>query len=812
MAAPLRSGAIIVSLPKHLVVLRVYFNDDKPDRVTGLLSRYTTPQVQSFFQNINELWGTDSSYGNLSLDEQVSELIQLSGKRSDYPIENCEIINEPGLYLDAIAHSPANITWSNVDGIVVVVAQTSLCGLEGGYNLPMGPGSPYIAFVKASTVGENPNENTDGTAPAAIWGRWAHEVGHQLQAGGPPHPSNYNSYFEQMDHNYPGQTGVFEKQTTVAFGWMPDTKYVVVTPSTGGAMTAVYAEESSPSVTPDAQAIRAYIGGVGGAYYLISVRRRVLGDDLNPYFSPPGIPDEGVLIERVVPNGDPNIDDSCPGPPPVTGCRCTELPNCCDCPHSGKPNYRWVAVQSADGKFDGDVLWKVGTYSNASDGIFIDVSATGCTGTAPCLPPDPNIFFVTVRYGDNANKPDVGMFSWLQPPGNTYETTDIWVDGPVNGYATGPADATAYKYGLWKDRTGQMVPKGNGDDPAVGLPNRLYARVRNFGTVTATQVVVHFDVTNPLGLGISGPNGFVELGKVTYATFPGLAAIAPGSFTDVYINWTPKATLTPQQLKQGTFAFHSCVRVRIDPVPGDTNLGNQNGNGQQENIAYFQAPATGGGSPVVPYQAAISLHNDDQLSPKFFTLAYDRSQVPPGWNVVVNGGNLGVELAPDEIRAIPVSITPSVPMPLGTSAGVDIFASSQRLLRNDKDPSDKHVELQTLGGVHIEGHAVASTKLSCNAHPAIGSSGQPGVLVEGTLAVASPGQLDQSVPVFIDGAIPGGSFVPAEAVLAQVGQDGSFTGFVPTRNLGPFICMFAGTATLASATSGYVTVQPSSAH
>ena len=44
---------------------------------------------------------------------------------------------------------------------------------------------------------------------------------------------------------------------------------------------------------------------------------------------------------------------------------------------------------------------------------------------------------------------------------------------------------------------GEMVPMGNGDDPtAVGLVNRLYARVRNYGSAAAANVVVHFDISN----------------------------------------------------------------------------------------------------------------------------------------------------------------------------------------------------------------------------------------------------------------------------------------------------------------------------
>ena len=59
-------------------------------------------------------------------------------------------------------------------------------------------------------------------------------------------------------------------------------------------------------------------------------------------------------------------------------------------------------------------------------------------------------------YADKSGKPDVGINSWLEPPGNTYETTDIWVDSPVNGYGT-------FRYPYWSDLMGNTVPSGNGD-------------------------------------------------------------------------------------------------------------------------------------------------------------------------------------------------------------------------------------------------------------------------------------------------------------------------------------------------------------
>lgn len=746
-ALTLTSPATVVTGTKHIVVLRVYFHD------YTATSRYTKSQVEGFFTQMNTLWGTHSSYGNIGLDAQVSDLFQLPGNRSDYidtPADPGGDLSSGGKYMkvldDAVANSPSGLDWSHVDGVMVLMAETDTTKFHRGQgnkcNLPMGPGSSDTPLVGCAIFSENP-----GSTDVEVWGRWAHEIGHAFQGGGPPHPSDYNSNFEQMDADYPGQTGVFEKQTTIAFGWMPDSKYFVITPATGGASAGVYAEEYSPGSKPNAQAIKAYISGVGSAYYLISVRRRILGDDLNNVFSPAGIPDEGVLIERVTENTDP-----------------------------------WVTVEGNGG--DRDKLWHAGdVYHSTSDGMYIDVSKKF----------DDDDYLVTVRYGDNSNKPDVGINSWLQPPGNTYETTDIWVDSPVNGYGT-------FRYGTWSDLMGSTVPQGNGDDPAIGQVNRLYARIRNYGTVSATNVVVHFDVTDPLGLGINGSNGFTQLGTVTSAQFPSLASIAPGGSTDVYIEWTPNATLTPQQIADGIFYFHSCVRVRIDHLPGEIIFGNQDGNGQQENIDYFQAPASGGGSPGAPYKTMITLHNDDVLHAKYFTLGYDRSQVPAGWKVLVNGGHFGIQLGPNQIQKIPVEVVPVVPMPLGKSASVMVFASSLRLLTNDKNPKDKHPDFQTLGGVRVEGHAVARTKLVCTA-----TRSGDGVIFKGRLEVAKPGKLTP-VNIFLEGVSPKNTFLNKQSALTKTGQNGLFTGIIRRGEFNKAICLYAGTNTQASASSGYIPV------
>ncbi len=490
----------------NFVVLRVTFSD------FGTGTRFTTASAQANFNNIAKLWGNELSYGNITLQYQYGGPYQVASPSATYlDQQGGQSSSTPAIVKlidDAVARSPATINWTNVYGVVVVFGDTRVGGFYRGITLPgtttISPPAGGSFNVHGSIVGESPLEDLTRT-----WGRWAHEMGHQMQAnpGNPWHPSNYNSDFEQMDAEYPAQSGVFNKQANTAYpGWMPTGKYKLVSPPQG-ASVGLLAEEQPPGLQPDFQAIKAFLTfGGPKLYYLVSVRHHVLGDEVATTHGPKGIPDEGVLIERVVEGGDPNIDDCAPN-----GC------------------FRWVNVIGNGGS---DTLWHSGnTYRNVTDGIFITVRAKL----------DPDHYLVDVAYADKAGQPDVGLNSWLEPPGNTYETTDIWIDSPLNGYGT-------YRYPIWSDLLGGTVPSGNGDDPAVGQVNRLYARVRNYGNAPAANVVVHFDITNPPGLGINGSNGFIPLGTVDKTAFPGLALIPPGKTVDVYYNWTPNFTLTPAEI------------------------------------------------------------------------------------------------------------------------------------------------------------------------------------------------------------------------------------------------------------------------
>lgn len=381
--------------PKTVVVLRVYFND------YANASLLTQADVQARFDDLDKLW-RNTSYNKISIVHRVSELYQLPSNRSAYiddgdgwtdtngnnkydpGVDNsdgdgdgvegtpCDVTSGGDLSCDgkyqkvlddAVANAPNTVDFSSADAVFVLMAETGNQFHRGQANkctLPIGTNGANRT-VGCAIFSENPTEGA-----TARWGRWAHEMGHAFQAAGPAHPSNYNNAFELMDASYPGQTGVFEKLDNMGFpGWMPAAKYVEISPTSKGDQICLLAEEYDPTSKPAVpQAIKASI--TGSLYYMISVRRAVLGDDVRP------IPDEGVLIERVSEGAD-----------------------------------QWVTVQGVGG--NRNVLWKNGTYSNAGDGIFIDISKKL----------DDDNYCVTVRYTDNSNQPDVMIAPWTSAPGNT---------------------------------------------------------------------------------------------------------------------------------------------------------------------------------------------------------------------------------------------------------------------------------------------------------------------------------------------------------------------------------------------------------
>ena len=82
-------------------------------------------------------------------------------------------------------------------------------------NLPQGP-EARLKHMGCAIFSKNPVTTPSLANDRAVWGRWAHEIGHAFQQGGPAHPSNYNNSFELMDRSYPGRPACSRNRATRA--------------------------------------------------------------------------------------------------------------------------------------------------------------------------------------------------------------------------------------------------------------------------------------------------------------------------------------------------------------------------------------------------------------------------------------------------------------------------------------------------------------------------------------------------------------------------------------------------------------------
>ncbi|HPD42546.1 MAG TPA: hypothetical protein PLD43_13410, partial [Anaerolineae bacterium] len=152
---------------KKVMVLRVYFHD------YAATSRYTQAQVEGFYVLLDQLW-RNTSYNKINITYTVSSLYQLPDNRSayidDYSDGDLSGGSKFGKVLgDAIAHAPAGLDWTNVDAVLVVMAETNPAQFHRGQgtsscSLHMGPGGP-IKTVGCAIFSENPSD-TD----LQIWG------------------------------------------------------------------------------------------------------------------------------------------------------------------------------------------------------------------------------------------------------------------------------------------------------------------------------------------------------------------------------------------------------------------------------------------------------------------------------------------------------------------------------------------------------------------------------------------------------------------------------------------------------------------
>lgn len=214
---------------------------------------------------------------------------------------------------------------------------------------------------------------------------------------------------------------------------------------------------------------------------------------------------------------------------------------------------------------------------------------------------------------------DLAIREWNPRP---WESEDIWIDNRAEN------DWDVYTY---DDADGNPIL--NGDNVAVNVPNRLYAKVRNLGDVDVTQdfdVIWRIAVPQQVGGPIETEVGRV---RVTEDVLGNNFIITPP------LEWVPR----------NSNEQHICVKAEIVTVPGELN-GTAN-NSAQENITQW---FSGASSPFEPITVHFETRNPyDDRSEDF---RINVPEIPSGWTVTVEDANF--RLGPGEVKRQTATIRP----------------------------------------------------------------------------------------------------------------------------------------------------------
>lgn len=716
----------------NLLIVPVDFADDTGTLdVPAFRSDWLTPLL-GFYNHM--------SMGQLNINVTLVEEVIRLGNRNLYhpctlPVGCLDLWNGDGNPLKIamgegyIAATPAGLAPpdggpdSVFDGILFLTAQRVRAGFPGwaiaGQRPSIDTSTRRYPMGHASM-----DPNRDGDFDPGEFGVAAHELGHMI-SGAYTHPAGYVSAYELMDSCYPCALGIFPRVDRSALtgsfipwfsGWMPAASLVTFTPPVSG-WEILAPIELSPGQTTAPQGIQVLTGA--NYSYILECRRFIPPDDLIPTWPDRPEAREGVLILKATPGADPET---------------------------------WLML--APGYLEHD-RWE-SSFVNGQ--TFTDPDRDISIRVQPLAGGDGHLINVNYGPGATAPVPDVGMIPWLSPPMNTYETVDIWVDSPANGFERdAPHDPNRLRYGRRTDPERTVI--GNGDDPCANETNLVYARIRNLGTANATNVVVHFEVTYPLGVGIRDATGWTRFGTVTSAEFPGLASIAPGAFVDVCAPWRPVITFPPGAER---LAFHSCLRVKVNSVTGELVTTNQDGDREQENVGWFEMSRPTITAPYEPINERIFLANGLNI-PRDFYLVVDAG-LPEGWLLDVGTGIDHYRLNPGEVRNIPVRLLAPPETPIGSSYFVDVRAHAV-VEHRAPDGTVIRCDSPEVAGVLLAAQTVLKTTLSISA--SFQQTPSPVITVTGTLTPP------------ITGAIVAIRYLPptGDAILqtTSVDKDGKFS-------------------------------------
>ncbi|MFX0064269.1 MAG: hypothetical protein ACFFC7_19015 [Candidatus Hermodarchaeota archaeon] len=344
-------------------------------------------------------------------------------------------------------------------------------------------------------------------------------------------------------------------------------------------------------------------------------------------------------------------------------------------------------------------LWDVGDTFTGTGGITVKVDSQ----------PHADAFQLTIT-NPGTSPADLQIDDWGSPPGSPppYETPDIWVDSIVNGW-----DFYRHRYG--------SVPTGIGDEPWANHENRLYARIQNIGGTDAVGVNVNFYENLPIGVGDSGSWNLIDTKVVD---------VTKGSTKEIYVLWTPTVTLPAGA--DGIMDLHSCVRVTIDPVAGETATGN---NHAQENIGSFEVITGTTKASFEPFIAKfVAEHNFKYTTPIYVNLV----NLGEGWTY--EGAGIGElhSLGSGERKEFEVKIIPGPDLRIGDQLEAYLMCGYVDWpdYQSADGPYDGH--LKPLGGISVSATIMYRSKLEISA-----TFDDPEVSIRGNLSFLDEGRMPE---------------------------------------------------------------------
>lgn len=193
-----------------------------------------------------------------------------------------------------------------------------------------------------------------------------------------------------------------------------------------------------------------------------------------------------------------------------------------------------------------------------------------------------------------------------------WASPDLWVDNPIDG---GGYRAT---------------PAPGDEQPVVGVPNRLFARIRNRGPENAEKIKIEFLRSAPYHV-VDGAESFVHHGWAQ------IKMLEPGKYQDVFTEWRPA---------DGELG-HGCIRVVATTESEDSLPDN---NAAQRNVEVIAATHASP-YPWTEFKFQVENHREDPRL-VFFRM----EDVPPGWDAKVEFDR--VVLKPGDRRIVSAGFRP----------------------------------------------------------------------------------------------------------------------------------------------------------